>query len=111
MTKVFTGVNGTETSTFGILVKRGYKAGLNYQWNGGYGQGASTSDYAVGGGGGGRGGSGGGLERSIGGGGGGGYNSGEFTESSIISNSVGGNTLTVGYIKIVGEAPGGGWIE
>ncbi len=47
MTKVFTGADGTETSTFGVLVKRGYKAGLNYQWNGGYGQG--TGQYAVGG--------------------------------------------------------------
>ena len=111
MTKVFTGADGTETSTFGVLVKRGYKAGLNYQWNAGYGQGNSSSDYAVGGGGGARGGSGGGLERNIGGGGGGGYNSGEFTGSSIVSNTQGGNALLVGYIKIVGEAPGGGWIE
>ena len=115
MTKVFTGADGTETSTFGVLVKRGYKAGLNYQWNGGYGQGGSASAYAVGGGGGARGGNGGGLERNIGGGGGGGYNSGEFTGSSIIYNAQGGNgrgnALLVGYIKIVGEAPGGGWIE
>jgi len=111
MTKVFTGADGTETSTFGILVKRGYKAGLNYQWNGGYGQGSSSSAYAVGGGGGARGGNGGGLERNIGGGGGGGYNSGEFTGSSIVSNTQGGNTNLTGYIKIVGEAPGGGWIE
>jgi len=111
MTKVFTGADGTETSTFGVLVKRGYKAGLNYQWNGGYGQGNSSSQYAVGGGGGARGGSGGGLERNIGGGGGGGYNSGEFTGSSIVSNTQGGNTNLVGYIKIVAEAPGGGWIE
>ena len=111
MTKIFTGADGTETSTFGVLVNRGYKAGLNYQWNGGYGQGTSSL-YTVGGGGGARGGNGGGLERNIGGGGGGGYNSGEFTGSSIISNSVGGNTLKVGYVKIVAEAPGGGgWIE
>ena len=111
VTTVFTGADGTETSTFGVLVKRGYKAGLNYQWNGGYGQGNSSSVYSAGGGGGARGGNGGGLERNIGGGGGGGYNSGEFTGSSIVSNSVGGNTLKVGYIKIVAEAPGGGWIE
>ena len=111
VTTVFTGADGTETSTFGVLVKRGYKAGLNYQWNGGYGQGSSSSAYAVGGGGGARGGNGGGLERNIGGGGGGGYNSGEFTGSSIVSNTQGGNTNLTGYIKIVGEAPGGGWIE
>ena len=111
VTTVFTGADGTQTSTFGVLVKRGYKAGLNYQWNGGYGQGSTSSVYAVGGGGGARGGSGGGLERNIGGGGGGGYNSGEFTGSSIVSNTQGGNTNLVGYIKIVGEAPGGGWIE
>ena len=111
VTTVFTGADGTETSTFGVLVKRGYKAGLNYQWNGGYGQGSASSVYAVGGGGGARGGNGGGLERNIGGGGGGGYNSGEFTGSSIVSNTQGGNALTVGYIKIVAEAPGGGWIE
>ena len=110
VTTVFTGADGTQTSTFGVLVKRGYKAGLNYQWNGGYGQGTSSL-YTVGGGGGARGGNGGGLERNIGGGGGGGYNSGEFTGSSIVSNTVGGNTLKVGYLKIVAEAPGGGWIE
>ena len=111
VTTVFTGADGTQTSTFGVLVKRGYKAGLNYQWNGGYGQGNSSSVYSAGGGGGARGGNGGGLERNIGGGGGGGYNSGEFTGSSIVSNTVGGNTLKVGYLKIVAEAPGGGWIE
>ena len=111
VTTIFTGADGTETSTFGVLVKRGYKAGLNYQWNGGYGQGSASSVYAVGGGGGARGGNGGGLERNIGGGGGGGYNSGEFTGSSIVSNTQGGNTNLVGYIKIVAEAPGGGWIE
>ena len=111
VTTVFTGADGTETSTFGVLVKRGYKAGLNYQWNGGYGHGSSSSAYAVGGGGGARGGNGGGLERNIGGGGGGGYNSGEFTGSSIVSNTQGGNTNLTGYINIVGEAPGGGWIE
>ena len=111
VTTVFTGADGTETSTFGVLVKRGYKAGLNYQWNGGNGQGSSSSAYAVGGGGGARGGTGGGLERNIGGGGGGGYNSGEFTGSSIVSNTQGGNARLVGYIKIVAEAPGGGWIE
>ena len=111
VTTVFTGADGTETSTFGVLVKRGYKAGLNYQWNGGYGQGNSSSVYSAGGGGGARGGNGGGLERNIGGGGGGGYNSGEFTGSSIVSNTQGGNTNLVGYIKIVAEAPGGGWIE
>ena len=111
VTTVFTGADGTETSTFGVLVKRGYKAGLNYQWNGGNGQGSGSSAYAVGGGGGARGGTGGGLERNIGGGGGGGYNSGEFTGSSIVSNTQGGNARLVGYIKIVAEAPGGGWIE
>ena len=111
LTKIFTGADGTETSTFGVLVNRGYKAGLNYQWNGGYGQGTSSL-YTVGGGGGARGGNGGGLERNIGGGGGGGYNSGEFTGSSILSNTQGGNSLLVGYVKIVAEAPGGGgWIE
>ena len=110
-TTFFTGQNGQKsTSIFTTPVIRGYKAGLNYQWNGGYGQGTSSL-YTVGGGGGARGGNGGGLERNIGGGGGGGYNSGEFTGSSIVSNTQGGNTNLVGYIKIVAEAPGGGWIE
>ena len=94
MTKVFTGADGTETSTFGVLVKRGYKAGENFQFNAGNG--------APGGG---AGGGGGALGGNINRGGTG------FTAISIDSATIGGNALKVGYIKIVGEAPGGGWIE
>ncbi len=96
-TTVFTGINGQQTTTFGIPVNRGYKAGLNYQWNGGN---SLAQQRGAGGGGGANGGGGGNATETGAGGGGSGYNSGEFTGSAIISNTVGGNDMKAGYIKI-----------
>ena len=90
-TTFFTGKDGQKsTSIFTTPVIRGYKAGLNYQFNGGNGQFGGDG----GGGGGAIGGSGGG----IGGQGGGGGNG--FASITIDSATVGGNTGVVGTIKI-----------
>ena len=90
-TTFFTGQNGQKsTSIFTTPVIRGYKTGLNYQFNGGNGQFGGDG----GGGGGAIGGSGGG----IGGQGGGGGNG--FASITIDSATVGGNTGVVGTIKI-----------
>ena len=90
-TTFFTGQNGQKsTSIFTTPVIRGYKTGLNYQFNGGNGQFGGDG----GGGGGAIGGSGGG----IGGQGGGGGNG--FASITIDSATVGGNSGVVGTIKI-----------
>ena len=90
-TTFFTGQNGQKsTSTFTTPVIRGYKAGLNYQFNGGNGQ--FNGD---GGGGGGSQGGFGGNDGSQGGTGGRGY-----TTIPIDSATVGGNDAVVGSIKI-----------
>ena len=91
-TQFFTGKDGQKsTSIFTTPVTRGYKAGLNYQFNGGNGAngGGGAGSGAVGGDGG-VGGS------SVNGGSGG----NGFTAISINSATIGGNTLTVGTIKI-----------
>jgi len=90
-TQFFTGQNGQKsTSIFTTPVIRGYKAGLNYQFNGGNG------DYGAdgGGGGGARGGPGGGNGGQAGGGGVG------FAAIPIDSATIGGNSGVVGTIKI-----------
>jgi hypothetical protein len=90
-TTFFTGQNGQKsTSIFTTPVIRGYKAGLNYQFNGGNGD--SFTDG--GGGGGARGGQG-----SSNGDGGGGGGQG-FAAITIDSASISGNELAVGTIKI-----------
>jgi hypothetical protein len=90
-TTFFTGQNGQKsTSIFTTPVIRGYKAGLNYQFNGGNGQFAGDG----GGGGGARGGQGGGI------GGQGGEGGLGFASIPIDSATVGGNTAVVGSIKI-----------
>ena len=90
-TTFFTGRNGQKsTSVFTTPVIRGYKAGLNYQFNGGNGD-----IWADGGGGGGARGGGG----SSNGGGGGGAGVG-FAAITIDSATRGGNTGVVGTIKI-----------
>ena len=90
-TTFFTGKDGQKsTSTFTTPVIRGYKAGLNYQFNGG--NGAFNDDG--GGGGGAKGGDGGngGDQKGRGGEG--------FAGISIDSASISGNELKVGTIKI-----------
>ena len=90
-TTFFTGQNGQKSaSTFTTPVIRGYKAGLNYQFNGGNGDSGGDG----GGGGGARGGQGAGN-----GGGGGGAGVG-FAGITIDSATQGGNTGVVGTIKI-----------
>ena len=90
-TTFFTGQNGQQsTSIFTTPVIRGYKAGLNYQFNGGNGQ--FNGD---GGGGGGSQGGWGGNDGSQGGTGGRGY-----ATIPIDSATVGGNDAVVGSIKI-----------
>ena len=90
-TTFFTGQNGQKSaSIFTTPVIRGYKACLNYQFNGGNGDYGSDG----GGGGGARGGPGGGNGGQAGGGGVG------FTQIAIGSATVGGNSLNVGTIKI-----------
>ena len=90
-TTFFTGQNGQKsTSIFTTPVIRGYKAGLNYQFNGGNGDSGSDG----GGGGGARGG--GGSSNGNGGGGGG----TGFAGITIDSATRGGNTGVVGTIKI-----------
>ena len=92
-TTFFTGKDGQKaTSPITIYpINRGYKAGLNYQYNGGNG--------SVGGGGGG-----GGAVGGAGGVGGssqdGGNGANGFTKITIDSATIGGNTLNVGTIKI-----------
>ena len=93
-TSFFTGKDGQKaTSSITIYpLNRGYKAGLNYQYNGGNG---STGGGGGGGGAvGGRGGTGGssGIDGGAGGLG--------FTQIAIDSATIGGNTLPVGTIKI-----------
>ena len=90
-TTFFTGQNGQKsTSIFTTPVIRGYKTGLNYQFNGGNGQFGGDG----GGGGGAIGGSGGGI------GGQGGAGGNGFASITIDSATVGGNTGVVGTIKI-----------
>ena len=90
-TMFFTGKDGQKsTSTFTTPVIRGYKAGLNYQFNGGNGQ--FTGD------GGGGGGAGGGTGGGTGGQGGAGGNG--FAAIPIDSATVGGYTQTEGSIRI-----------
>ena len=90
-TTFFTGKDGQKTFNFnGVTVTRGYKAGLNYQFNGGNGD--SFSDG--GGGGGARGGQG-----SSNGDGGGGGGQG-FAAIPIDSATISGNEGAVGTIKI-----------
>ena len=90
-TTFFTGQNGQKSaSIFTTPVIRGYKAGLNYQFNGGNGDFGGDG----GGGGGARGG-----EGSANGGGGGGAGVG-FAAIPIDSATRGGNTGVVGTIKI-----------
>jgi hypothetical protein len=94
-TTFFTGQDGQKTSNFnGVSVTRGYKAGLNYQFNGGNGNTA---------------GSGGGGGGSIGGNGGGGSSglSASASQGGLgfdglgsATGTFGGNTRKVGYIKI-----------
>ena len=94
-TTFFTGQNGQKTSNFnGVSVTRGYKAGLNYQFNGGNGNTA---------------GSGGGGGGSIGGNGGGGSSglSASAAQGGLgfdglgsATGTFGGNTRKVGVIKI-----------
>ena len=90
-TTFFTGQNGQKsTSTFTTPVIRGYKTGLNYQFNGGNGDFGGDG----GGGGGARGGAG-----AANGGGGGGAGEG-YAAITIDSATQGGNTGVVGTIKI-----------
>ena len=90
-TTFFTGQNGQKsTSSFTTPVIRGYKAGLNYQFNGGNGQFIGDG----GGGGGAIGGSGGGI------GGQGGDGGNGFASITIDSATVGGHSGVVGTIKI-----------
>jgi len=90
-TTFFTGQDGQKTSNFnGVSVIRGYKAGLNYQFNGGNGQ-------FVGDGGGG-GGAIGGAGGDSGGGAGAGGNG--FASITIDSATIGGHSGGVGTIKI-----------
>ena len=90
-TTFFTGQDGQKTSNMnGVTVTRGYKAGLNYQFNGGNGSGTDSA----GGGGGALGGDG-GLGSSGSGGGGQG-----FDGLGSATGTVGGNTRKVGVIKI-----------
>ena len=89
-TTFFTGQDGQKTSNMnGVTVTRGYKAGLNYQFNGGNGSG---TDSAGGGGG------------ALGGDGGLGLNYGRggqgFDGLGSATGTVGGNTRKVGVIKI-----------
>ena len=90
-TTFFTGQNGQKsTSIFTTPVIRGYKAGLNYQFN------AGNGDY------GGDGGAGGGARGGFGGGNGGQGGSGGlgFAAITIDSATQGGNSGVVGTIKI-----------
>jgi hypothetical protein len=90
-TTFFTGQNGQKSaSIFTTPVIRGYKAGLNYQFNGGNGDWGSDA-------GGGGGAAGGGGSRNGHGGGGAGRG---FTSITIDSATQGGNTGVVGTIKI-----------
>ncbi len=92
-TTFFTGQNGQKSSSiFTTPVIRGYKAGLNYQFNGGNARNASVG--AGGGGGGAQGGEGG---RQPGEGGDGGLG---FAAIPIDSATVGGHVGAVGTIKI-----------
>ena len=82
-TTFFTGKDGQKTSNFnGVSVIRGYKAGLNYQFNGGNGD----------------------ASHSAGGGGALGGDQGEggtgFDGLGSATGTLGGNTRKVGYIKI-----------
>jgi len=92
-THFFTGKDGQKsTSTFTTPVIRGYKAGLNYQFNGGNG----LADGDGGGGGGAQGGGGGSSPfRRQGGGGGTG-----FAAIPITSATIGGSTASTGMIRI-----------
>ena len=90
-TTFFTGQNGQKsTSIFTTPVIRGYKAGLNYQFNGGNGQFVGDG----GGGGGAIGGAGGGI------GGQGGAGGNGFASITIDSATIGGHSGVVGTIKI-----------
>ena len=82
-TTFFTGKDGQKTSNMnGVSVIRGYKAGLNYQFNGGNGDSAHS------------GGGGGALGGNRGEGGTG------FDGLGSATGTLGGNTRKVGYIKI-----------
>ena len=90
-TTFFTGKDGQKTANLnGSTVVRGYKAGLNYQFNGGNGE----FNYAGGGGGGSQGGKA-GLHPAAGGDGGLG-----FDGLGTATGTLGGNTREVGVIKI-----------
>ena len=90
-TQFFTGKDGQKsTSIFTTPVIRGYKAGLNYQFNGGNGSGSNNA----GGGGGAQGGEGGSPALQYGRGGQG------FAAIPITSASVGGSTASTGMIRI-----------
>jgi len=94
-TTFFTGKDGQKTSNgFGVAVTRGYKAGLNYQYNGGNG---TFTGEGGGGGGAGGGDSGQFATGATAGGGDGGLG---FAAISIDSATLRGNTRKVGYIKI-----------
>ena len=95
-TTFFTGKDGQKTSNgFGVAVTRGYKAGLNYQFNGGNG----FVDGYAGGGGGALGGSGWNFSPT-GNRGGEGASAYDGIQDSTVSGTWGGNTRKVGYIKI-----------